>query len=356
MMWLLVVASGAAAFVAEPFRGSVRLGASSAPSEEAWQEVFEKAVLDVRTGPRERIEALASLASRVEDVARDVQEATMSRDVTALFAPKDREAVRAVQRQVREDLIPALRSTKPREAASKLGEVVNQAIQQPIQPSSVDLGRLADDLAEEISNVYATPSLEQPSFAIVGGLGDDVEVRTYEAYVAATTPMTGESVTEEAGFSSGVEFGKLAGYVFGQNDRGERIGMTTPVEIDFVDGIATSMAFSLPRRYGTAVDAPLADAVALENRQPFKCAALTFPGLATTGEVRRALARIRTAIDESPDYVARDDTYKLLQFNPPYTLPWRRTNTLLVALDENIDNESITCADVRECTPFYDPG
>ncbi len=55
-------------------------------------------------------------------------------------------------------------------------------------------------------------------------LGDGVEIREYEARIAAETTVTG---SEESARSAG--FRRLAGYIFGGNHRDAKIAMTAPV-------------------------------------------------------------------------------------------------------------------------------
>lgn len=76
-------------------------------------------------------------------------------------------------------------------------------------------------------------------------------------------------------------------------------------------------------------------------------------GFATDGEVTRQLDSLLCALQlESSAPVSRwcaeDPTgksYRLMQYNPPYTLPWQRTNAIAVRVYEDVAGDS---ADVVE--------
>ena len=64
-------------------------------------------------------------------------------------------------------------------------------------------------------------SIEEPAWELVDQIGP-VELRRYEPSIQARTPLKSKRET-----SGG--FGRLAGYIFGDNDGGQKIAMTAPV-------------------------------------------------------------------------------------------------------------------------------
>ena len=77
---------------------------------------------------------------------------------------------------------------------------------------------------------------EQPRYSLVETL-DQVEIRQYEPMILATTTT-----------NSGDGFQRLANFIFGGNETGERIAMTAPVANSLTeDGWQT--AFMMPSRY-----------------------------------------------------------------------------------------------------------
>merc|ERR1719201_634307 len=92
--------------------------------------------------------------------------------------------------------------------------------------------------------------------------------------------------------------------------------MTMPVEM--VDGV---MSFVLPK----------ADAAARPART---VVALPFPGVATPEEIERQRSKLAEVL-QAEGLAAADDSYTVLQYNSPFTIPWRRRNELVVALSED---------------------
>ena len=88
------------------------------------------------------------------------------------------------------------------------------------------------DLATEARNVFLeTPEgLVGPKYT-VEDQGDGYEIRNYEGYTVASTSMSkvGEPYSMDELTKGGAEFNALAAYLFGANDEGKIMDMTTPV-------------------------------------------------------------------------------------------------------------------------------
>lgn len=70
-----------------------------------------------------------------------------------------------------------------------------------------------------------TSRAEEPAYTVVESLGAGVEIRRYEAMLMAEVVVA----TEDFGRAGSLGFQPLADYIFGNNTRRERIGMTAPV-------------------------------------------------------------------------------------------------------------------------------
>ncbi len=82
-------------------------------------------------------------------------------------------------------------------------------------------------------------SLEQPKFEVVR-TGQGYEIRKYSPYLVAETIVKGEQ--REAGAEA---FRRLAGYIFGDNQRQEKMAMTAPVQSEDA-GASAKMAMTVP--------------------------------------------------------------------------------------------------------------
>lgn len=55
--------------------------------------------------------------------------------------------------------------------------------------------------------------------------------------------------------------------------------------------------------------------------------------------MQRQLLRLLSALDRDGVSVPDSTSYRILQYNPPYTLPWLRRNELLVAVGGGVPGE-----------------
>ena len=81
--------------------------------------------------------------------------------------------------------------------------------------------------------------VEEPAFAALGTI-DAVELRRYAPSIQARTPLANSGETNSG-------FRRLAGYIFGGNDRDMEIAMTAPVE-ETLEAEPT-MAFTMPSEH-----------------------------------------------------------------------------------------------------------
>jgi len=189
-------------------------------------------------------------------------------------------------------------------------------------------------IKQEAGNIFRkTPEgLETPNYEVLHK-GNGYEVRRYQNFSVAETRMSskGDSSEMAAAQASSEGFNTLAKYLFGGNIEKEKMSMTTPVIIERSNDSST-MSFVLPSKYTSSnAPTPKTEEVKVRKAGGSVFAARMFPGLATEGEVQRQLAKLQMAIEDNPDVrITNPDLYQLLQYNPPYTLPWLRQNEILV--------------------------
>ena len=319
----------------------IALSATAAALVPSWQQQLDRVFLDIDMKPRTRSRTLFKVIERREEILTDVRSAVESirekgfkdghGEAIDLLFPKgtivrsDLEGLQALRKQVPE-AIEDLRKTRPTTTAST-----------PSPPKPEDLrkvaeklrdGSLQSDIEEELKNALRrTPKgLETPKYSIDKSLGEDCEVRTYEAYAIA-------ELTEER--PDGDAFNILAAYLFGKNSEEKAMAMTMPVEM--VDGV---MSFVLPKADADAPPAPTDDKVVIGERPARTVVALPFPGVATPEEIERQRSKLADVL-QAEGLEAADDSYTVLQYNSPFTIPWRRRNELVVALAENAAPETL---------------
>lgn len=181
---------------------------------------------------------------------------------------------------------------------------------------------------------------EEPRYTVVDTVNRDgvrVEVRRYADRIAAETVVAAD---EDAARNIG--FRRLANYIFGGNDggrqidmtapvtqrSGQKIAMTAPVTQQTGDGPST-IRFFMPSKWtmGT-LPKPDDERVQLVAVPGETVAVLRFSGDRSPAEVGRRSEQLLRALSGS-DY--RPDGEPMSWFyDPPFTLPFRRRNEVVV--------------------------
>lgn len=291
------------------------------------------------------------------------------------------DGTRAVARQLTTDILPAVAAAaaNPQNAPKLLPEELpnivpkigsrvldalsNQAKKQfetlqgdLANPSRIPqrISKQTADLATEAKNVFLeTPEgLEGPKYKVVSK-GRNYEIRDYEGYSVASSTMTkiGEPFSMDDIAKGGAAFNALAAYLFGANDQGRSMEMTTPVATTSLG----EMRFFLKKGDKTSVTdfpQPLAPegtfnergAVKIIEIPPSRLAVAKFTGFVTEGEVSRQKDALLSAL--ALDGVEVDAPHGAIvphivfQYNPPYTIPIIRRNEIAIPVlsEEDIVN------------------
>lgn len=195
-------------------------------------------------------------------------------------------------------------------------------------------------------SVFGVRTTEELKYNIVT-LSDDIEIREYKPYIAATTSMQGSYEAVQSDL-----FRTLAGYIFGKNSTDSKIAMTAPVQtnpeikassekIDMTAPVLMqsestdlwSMTFSMPSKYTIqTLPKPLDSKIMLIEVPAKKIAVIRFSGSYDDLEKRRSKAA------ELLDWLAAQQ-YKAVSkpvfagYDPPFTLPFLRRNEVLIEIE-----------------------
>ena len=168
-------------------------------------------------------------------------------------------------------------------------------------------------------------SIEEPAWELLDQIGP-VELRRYEPAIEARTPLSSSRET-----SGG--FNRLAGYIFGKNQSGQKIAMTAPVtETLSFDGPV--MSFTMPSAYDMEeLPSPRDPMVTLHEVPERTVAAVRFSGWATGGKVKRHTRELLATLENQGIQTTGDPS--LNQYNPPWTPPFMRRNEITVEVHLN---------------------
>lgn len=162
-------------------------------------------------------------------------------------------------------------------------------------------------------------AIEEPEYDVLL-TGDNVEFRRYAPYYVAEVTVSGESADRQA-------FRLLAGYIFGNNESGEKMAMTAPVETRGAD-----YAFVMERKYSLeTLPKPDDQRIQLRQRPSRIVAVRRFSGRwseRNISEHRQALLE-----DLAELGIATTGEPQLARYNSPFT-PWfLRRNEIIVPVD-----------------------
>lgn len=153
----------------------------------------------------------------------------------------------------------------------------------------------------------------------------DFGTRRYQAANFIYVTMDAESYRA----SSGKGFRTLAGYIFGGNATGQKIAMTSPVEME-MDSVVT-MKFMLPAEHDPKdLPAPNNAEVRFTTEQERTLAAITFGGFADDARILEHKDRLFAALER--EGIAHTGQWSFLGYDPPYRLAGRRNEVVVELL------------------------
>ena len=161
------------------------------------------------------------------------------------------------------------------------------------------------------------------------------EIRRYEA--ALFTSIRLNSTSYKQGSSRG--FSILANYIFGGNDRKQRIAMTSPVAMTLEDNMR--VMFMIPHSLERG-DMPLPNEKSIDFvKEPEKLlAVINFGGWANDKKIAKYKAQlIDTLVKEG---IAHENKFFIFGYNPPYEIFNRRNEVAVEILFDSIESENST--------------
>ena len=161
------------------------------------------------------------------------------------------------------------------------------------------------------------------------------EIRRYEEALFSSIRLN--STSYKQGSSKG--FSILANYIFGGNDRKQRIAMTSPVTMTLEDNMRVMFMIpnSLERDDMPLPNDRLIDFI-LEPKKTL--AVVTFGGWASDKKIAKYKSRLTEAL--SNEGIQYENKFFIFGYNPPYELFNRRNEVAVEILYESVESENST--------------
>ena len=151
------------------------------------------------------------------------------------------------------------------------------------------------------------------------------EIRNYEATLFTSVQMNGNKYKQ----SSSKGFSILAGYIFGENQKNEKIAMTSPVSMSLDD--SRTMMFMVPKKFNKET-LPKPNEPKIEFREePAKTvAAITFGGWVNDEKIAEYKQKLIAALNV--EGIKHNNRFYFLGYNPPFEV-FNRKNEIIVELE-----------------------
>ena len=167
--------------------------------------------------------------------------------------------------------------------------------------------------------IMFTQQYETQKYELLKSL-DNIEIRFYPPSMKAKV-------------SSNRNFSKLFKYISGNNDKKEKIAMTTPVYMIQNKGRNT-MEFVLPSKYSENNAAlPIDSDIKIYNSEPAYYAAIRFGGYSNSYKIKTHHKILRNKLEKN-NLTVIDENPISLSYNSPYK-GFNRRNEVLVKIDYN---------------------
>ena len=150
------------------------------------------------------------------------------------------------------------------------------------------------------------------------------EIRSYETTLFTSVKLSTKGYKN----SSSKGFSILAGYIFGNNERNEKISMTSPVSMSLEDSM--TMMFMVPKKFKKDM-LPKPNQTGIEFKQePAKTlAAIRFSGWANDTKIEKYKQDLKAALDA--EGIKYTNQFYFFGYNAPYEV-FNRKNEVIVEL------------------------
>lgn len=150
------------------------------------------------------------------------------------------------------------------------------------------------------------------------------EIRTYETTLFTSVKLSTKGYKN----SSSKGFSILAGYIFGNNERNEKISMTSPVSMSLED--STTMMFMIPKKFNKdMLPKPNQSGIEFKEEPAKTVAAIGFGGWANDAKIEKYKQQLKSALDA--EGIKYSNRFYFLGYNAPFEV-FNRKNEIIVEL------------------------
>ncbi len=177
--------------------------------------------------------------------------------------------------------------------------------------------------AVQLYLIYGQRTIERYPY-VVNKKHKQFEIRTYETTLFTSVKLSTKGYKN----SSSKGFSILAGYIFGNNERNEKIAMTSPVSMSLED--STTMMFMVPKKFNKdMLPKPNQSGIEFKEEPAKTVAAIGFGGWANDAKIEKYKQKLKAALDA--EGIKYSNRFYFFGYNAPFEV-FNRKNEIIVEL------------------------
>jgi hypothetical protein len=172
---------------------------------------------------------------------------------------------------------------------------------------------------------FKSDNIEMPDYRVLRKY-ENVEIRQYPAMVIAQTLLTKSSNDQQ--MNGG--FRVIAAYIFGGNERNQKIAMTAPVVMKMGD--TASMYFMMPKQYNTSqLPKPNSNEVKIMDEKAKVMAVIRYDGFSSDAKIKKYTDELAAIVIKYK--LKTTGAYMYMGYNAPWDIINRRNEIAIEVLE-----------------------
>lgn len=168
---------------------------------------------------------------------------------------------------------------------------------------------------------FTSKNIETPKYKVIKTY-DEVEVRLYPKMVVAKTNLADKSFDNQG--SNG--FRTIAGYIFGGNEKNEKIAMTAPVVMNMGD--SASMYFVMPKSYDKSeLPTPNSKNVQIVEVAEKTLAVITYGGFSSDEKIEKHRKQLEQILQKNK--IQTKGAFLYMGYNAPWDIINRKNEVAI---------------------------
>ncbi len=172
---------------------------------------------------------------------------------------------------------------------------------------------------------FTSKGTETPEYKVLKTI-EDVEIRLYPNMIVAKTALSGNSFDKQG--SDG--FRTIAGYIFGGNEKSQKIAMTSPVVMSIGD--SATMYFVMPKSYKqTDLPTPNSPQVKIVEESAKTLAVITYGGFSSDEKIENHRSKLAAILTKNEIKTKGDFMY--MGYNAPWDVIDRKNEVAIEVVE-----------------------